>query len=86
MNYQVTGNEYISLPTLRESDGAAEGVTFLYMQVKGLLELRGKAGLIRPYMEAEEQRLRCIQSGRGSIAGFPALRRRSGRFAFRAFI
>ena len=57
MNYQVTGNEYISLPTLRESDGAAEGVTFLYMQVKGLLELRGKAGLIRPYMEAEGQRL-----------------------------
>lgn len=57
MHYQITGNEYISLPTLRESDGAAEGVTFLYMQVKGLLELRGKAGLIRPYMEAEEQRL-----------------------------
>ena len=57
MNYQITGSEYISLPTLRESDGAAEGVTFLYMQVKGLLELRGKAGLIRPYMEAEGQRL-----------------------------
>ena len=37
MHYQITGNEYISLPTLRESDGAAEGVTFLYMQVKGLL-------------------------------------------------
>ena len=57
MHYQITGNEYISLPTLRESDGAAEGVTFLYMQVKGLLELRGKAGLIRPYMEADGQRL-----------------------------
>ena len=25
MNYQITGNEYISLPTFRESDGAAEG-------------------------------------------------------------
>ena len=57
MHCQITGNEYISLPTIRESDGAAEGVTFLYMQVKGLLELRGKAGLIRPYMEAEGQRL-----------------------------
>ena len=57
MNYQVTGNEYISLPTIRESDGVVEGVTFLYMQVKGLLELRGKAGLIRPYMEADGQRL-----------------------------
>lgn len=39
MNYQVTGNEYISLHTIRESDGVVEGVTFLYMQVKGLLEL-----------------------------------------------
>ena len=57
MNYQVTGNEYISLPTIRESDGVVEGDTFLYMQVKGLLELRGKAGLIRPYMEADGQRL-----------------------------
>lgn len=57
MNYQVTGNEYISLPTIRESDGVVEDVTFLYMQVKGLLELRGKAGLIRPYMEAEGQRI-----------------------------
>lgn len=57
MNYQVTGNEYVSLPAIRESDGAAEGVTFLYMQVKGLLELRGKGGLIRPYMETEGKRL-----------------------------
>ena len=30
MNYQVTGNEYLSLPTIRETDGAVEGVTFLY--------------------------------------------------------
>ena len=40
MAYQVTGNEYLSLPTIRENDGAVEGVTFLYMQVKGLLEIR----------------------------------------------
>ena len=31
MAYQVTGNEYLSLPTIRENDGAVEGVTFLYM-------------------------------------------------------
>ena len=43
MAYQVTGNEFLSLPTIRESDGAVEGITFLYMQVKGLLELRGNA-------------------------------------------
>lgn len=53
MNYQVTGNEYLSLPTIRESDGAAEGVTFLYMQVKGMLEIRGRDGLIRPYAEKD---------------------------------
>jgi len=49
-NYQVTGNEYLSLPTLREADGAIEGVTFLYMQAKGLLEIRGDDGLIKPYL------------------------------------
>lgn len=57
MAYQVTGNEYLSLPTIRENDGAVEGVTFLYMQVKGLLEIRGKDGLIRPYVELDGQRL-----------------------------
>lgn len=50
MNYQVTGNEYISLPTIRETDGAVEGVTFLYMRLKGLLEIHGDDGLIRPYL------------------------------------
>ena len=57
MAYQVTGNEYLSLPTIRENDGAVEGVTFLYMQVKGLLEIRGTDGLIRPYVELDGQRL-----------------------------
>ena len=57
MAYQVTGNEYLSLPTIRENDGAVEGVTFLYMQAKGLLEIRGKDGLIRPYVELDGQRL-----------------------------
>ena len=47
-NYQVTGNEYVSLPTIRETDGAIEGITFLYMQLKGLLELRGDEALIAP--------------------------------------
>ncbi len=50
MAYQVTGNEYLSLPTIREDNGAVEGVTFLYMQAKGLLELRGDGGLLRPYL------------------------------------
>ncbi len=56
MAYFVTGNEYLSLPTIRESDGAVEGVTFLYMQAKGLLELRGDDGLIRPYLAIGSER------------------------------
>ncbi|MDD3920417.1 MAG: glycoside hydrolase family 125 protein [Eubacteriales bacterium] len=50
MKYQVTGNEFLSLPTIRETDGAIEGVTFLMMQQKGLLEVRGEKELLRPYL------------------------------------
>jgi hypothetical protein len=50
--YQVTGNEYLSLPTLRERDGAVEGLTFLHMGAKGMLELKGNedAPLLRPFI------------------------------------
>lgn len=40
-SYQVTGNEYLSLPTICEETGAIEGLTFLHMGAKGLIELRG---------------------------------------------
>lgn len=47
--YQVTGNEYLSLPTIREDTGAIEGLTVLHMGAKGLLELNGGgAPLIAP--------------------------------------
>lgn len=47
--YQVTGNEYLSLPTIRETDGALEGLTLLHMGAKGLLELNGGSmPLLRP--------------------------------------
>ena len=48
--FQVTGNEYLSLPTIRETDGAIQGVTFLVMQLKGMLEIRGDDALIAPYL------------------------------------
>lgn len=51
--YQITGNEYISLPQIREDDGAVENLTFLYMNAKGMLEMTGKAGLIRPYLHID---------------------------------
>ena len=47
--YQVTGNEYLSLPAIREDTGAVEGLTVLHMGAKGLLELSGGDGpLIAP--------------------------------------
>ena len=39
--YQVTGNEYLSLPAIAENTGAVEGLTVLHMGAKGLLELGG---------------------------------------------
>lgn len=39
--YQVTGNEYLSLPAVAENTGAVEGLTVLHMGAKGLLELSG---------------------------------------------
>lgn len=41
MGYYVTGNEYVSLPTIREEDAALEGISFLNMGAKGMIELRG---------------------------------------------
>ena len=51
--YQVTGNEYVSLPTIRESDGAIGGISCLYMGVKGMLEMTGKDGFLRPFLECD---------------------------------
>lgn len=41
MKYYVTGNEYVSLPTIREADGAVEGLSFLHMGAKGMIEMCG---------------------------------------------
>ena len=51
--YQVTGNEYVSLPTIREYDGAIKGISCLYMSLKGMIELTGKDGLIRPFLQCD---------------------------------
>ncbi len=48
--YRVTGNEFVSLPTIKESNGGLEGISFLNMGAKGMLELRGneKFSLLEP--------------------------------------
>ena len=57
MNYYVTGNEYISLPTIREMDGALEGLSFLHMGAKGMIELCGReeAPFIAPFLEVNHK-------------------------------
>ena len=53
MRYLPTGNEMISLPRLRETDAAIEDVTFLHMGAKGLIDIRSRDALIRPFAEYE---------------------------------
>ncbi|MFU7516475.1 glycoside hydrolase family 125 protein [Clostridium sp. HCS.1] len=43
--YRVTGNEFISLPTIKESNGGIEGISFLHMGAKGMLEIMGNKEL-----------------------------------------
>ena len=57
MDYQVTGNEYVSLPTIREKDGSIESISCLYMGVKGMLELKGKDYFIQPYVSCDDRLL-----------------------------
>lgn len=57
MNYFVTGNEYVSLPAIREEDGAVEGLSFLHMGAKGMIEMCGSAEepLLKPFLEKDGQ-------------------------------
>lgn len=59
MGYYVTGNEYVSLPTIREEDAALEGISFLHMGAKGMLELRGSdtEPLLRPVVSVDGEEL-----------------------------
>lgn len=70
--YQVTGNEYVSLPTIREKDGAIEGLSCLYMQVKGMLELKGKDRFIQPFFSVEGKRQRLCPVWRRSHYWIPS--------------
>jgi len=82
MAYQVTGNEYLSLPTIREDNGAIEGVTFLYMQAKGLLELRGDAGLLRPYLSVNGARATLASQWTRAHYWIPTMRAQAGSVRF----
>lgn len=52
-----TGNEFISLPCIKEIDGSIDDLTFLLMQRKGMIELQGDWGtpLCKPYVRISGQ-------------------------------
>ena len=54
-HYLPTGNEMISLPRLNEQTAAIENLTFLSMQQRGMIELRGTENepLINPILEID---------------------------------
>lgn len=51
-HYLPVGNEYLSLPRLNQRTAGVEDVTFLYMALKGMLDVRGSAEepLIQPFV------------------------------------
>jgi len=49
--YLPTGNEYITLPTLRETDGAIESLNVVYEQYRGLLEFTGCENPVFPFLQ-----------------------------------
>ena len=57
--YIVTGNERLSLPTIREIDGALEGISFLHMGAKGMLELCGgnEEPFLQPYISVNGEEM-----------------------------
>ncbi len=44
-----TGNERLSIPSIREADGSIQDITFLHMGAKGLIDIRG--ALTQPLMK-----------------------------------
>lgn len=55
--YLPTGNEFVSLPTIREDDGAIEAIGFLYMAQKGMVEVRGNDSkpLLKPFVSVQAE-------------------------------
>lgn len=55
--YLPTGNEWISLPNINEATAAIEDFTFLSMQHKGMIDVRGGADtpLMQPFVQVGDQ-------------------------------
>ncbi len=61
--YLPTGNAFLSLPKINEQTAGIEDLTFLSMQHKGMIEIRGgeELPLIRPFLQADGHRLPLTQ-------------------------
>jgi hypothetical protein len=59
MKFYVTGNEYVSLPEIRETDAAVLGLSFLHMGAKGMIEMRGGKDkpLLKPFLRVNGEEL-----------------------------
>ena len=83
--YLPTGNETISLPKLNADTAGIEDITFLYMQQKGMIELRGSDDLplILPFIEVGGQafRLESLQWQR-QHAWLPSMEAKAGDLDF----
>lgn len=83
--YLPTGNEYVSLPRINETTGEIEDLTFLSMQFKGLIDIRGnrETPLIRPFLQinGEETPLEDLSWTR-EHAWIPVLRAKAGAYRF----
>ena len=53
--YLVTGNDFVSLPAIREQDGAVLDFTFLYKNLKGAVDVRGSEAepFLRPFFSLD---------------------------------
>ena len=53
--YLPTGNAFLSLPKINEKTAGIEDLTFLSMQHKGMIEIRGgeELPLARPFLQAD---------------------------------
>ena len=83
--YLPTGNEMVSLPKINELTAGIEDFTFLSMQHKGMIEVRGSSNtpLIQPFIRIGETELplTALQWSRDSY-WVPALQAKVGSSRF----
>ncbi len=81
--YIPTGNEYVSLPQIREEDGSIESISFLYMAQKGMIELYGDSE--RPLFSPMIRRYKMADPGAAEILPITGIRWKREEFWLPSF-